>query len=158
MKQTLLLVLCLLFTGCNKTAVPTHPGAISNVDSYAYDVLLVEQDVINTARADYMAGKLPPAAKDLLNAAIAQYNVAQSAWQSYHASGGDATALQTAINALIGAVGGLQQALGKTPTTVPVPISALQPCLTVVPCIVKVRFEPVTVGVRNTALVLQEVN
>ena len=119
-KQTA--VLCLLFTiqllaGCNKK-IPVHPNAISNLDSYSYDILLVEQSTINSAVASYKAGTLPATAKAPLNTAIDQYNVAQGAWQSYHAGGGNGTVLQQAIDALIGAVGQLQQTLGASPSQI----------------------------------------
>src|SRR5438132_13501491 len=53
--------------GCHKKVVATHPGAISNLDSYAYDILLVEQDALNDAVAKYKAGQLPMGTKDVLN-------------------------------------------------------------------------------------------
>src|SRR5215475_9426063 len=99
MKQLLLLLL-LPLCGCSyiHKNVPVHPGAISSLDSYAYDVLLAEQDAINTARAQYMGGTLSPAAKAPLNAAIDQYNITMSAWKSYHASGNGEGELQAALN------------------------------------------------------------
>lgn len=104
--------------GCSKGGPPVHPNAVSNIDSWAYDVLTVEQDAINSAREDFKAGKLPPSAKEPLNHAIDQYNVAQAAWHSYHAGlTTDSTALQNSINALIGAFGEVQKLLGKTPET-----------------------------------------
>jgi len=107
----ILLIVALL--GCAKK-VQVHPGAISNLDSYAYDILLVEQDAINTAKAQFQAGQLPPAAKEPINYAIQQYNVTQGAWQAYHAGGGDATKLQQALNALVGAVGELQKIIAPS--------------------------------------------
>lgn len=122
--QKQLAVLCLLLTiaalaGCHKK-IPVHPGAVSNLDSYSYDILLVEQSTINQAVANFKAGTLPANAKDPLNTAIQQYNVAQGAWQAYHASGGkaNATVLQQAVDALVGAVGQLQQSLGATPAQI----------------------------------------
>lgn len=109
----------LLGMGCAKKAVSVHPGAISDYDSYAYDILLVEQSAINEARAQYQAGNLPAAAKDPLNTAITQYNLAEAGWKAYHGTGGDSTALQQAIDALVGAVGILQKALGGSPAPMP---------------------------------------
>lgn len=117
MKYTVL-VLLLALTGCHK-AVPVHPGAISNLDSYAYDILLVEQAAINQARAQYLGGTLPANAKAPLNAAIDQYNITMSAWKSYHASGAGQDKLQQALNALVGAVGALEKVLQHTPDNVP---------------------------------------
>ncbi len=107
-----------LTTGCAKKTVAVHPGAISNFDSYAYDILLVEQDAINQAKAAYTANSLPPEAKDPLNYAITQYNAAQTAWQAYHANGANQSTVQQAIDALIAAVGILHNILNKKPTPV----------------------------------------
>lgn len=112
MKPALLVLLTLTMLGCQKNAV-SHPGAISSFDSWSYDVLLTEQAVINQARADYLAGKLPPQAKEPLNIAIRQFNVAQAGWKAYHESGGDAPALQQTLNGLIAAVAQLQKVLGQ---------------------------------------------
>lgn len=111
MKLKSIIVVCvvlLVTLGCHKQ-VAVHPGAVSNLDSYTYDVLLVEQDAISTAKTAYLAGNLPPAAKDPLNYAIAQYNTTQAAWQAYHSGGGDATKLQQALTSLVAAVGELQK-------------------------------------------------
>lgn len=115
MKVASLLLLCasLVTVGCAKK-VAVHPGAVSNLDSYAYDVLLVEQDAISNAKAAFLAGSLPANSKDPLNAAIKQYDITLGAWQGYH--GGlttDATILQNAVDALIGAVAALEQSMGK---------------------------------------------
>lgn len=116
-----LALICLLSlgiaSGCAKK-VAIHPGAVSNIDSYSYDLLIGEQSALTQASADFKAGNLPSEAKAPLNAAIASYNVALAAWQSYHASGGDASKLQAATSALIAAVGELQKVLGKNPATV----------------------------------------
>ena len=112
----LLAVSLVASVGCHKSVVPVHPGSISNLDSYAYDVLLVEQAAIASAREDYAAGSLPPQAKAPLNAAIEQYDITLGAWNAYHSGlSKDSTALSNAINALVGAVGQLQQALGHKP-------------------------------------------
>ena len=116
-KLAVLLSLLLISIGCAKR-VTVHPGAISNLDSYAYDVLLVEQASLDEARADYKAGKLPDSAIPVFNKVVAQYNIAQAAWHAYHEQHADnATALQDALNALVAAAGELQRALGKTSVT-----------------------------------------
>jgi hypothetical protein len=122
MKQLLSLVVVaalLSGMGCAKKVVSVHPGAISDYDSYAYDILLVEQSAINEARSQFVAGNLPPAAKGPLNTAITQYNLAEAGWKAYHGTGGDATALQQAIDALVAAVGILQKALGGSVAPAP---------------------------------------
>ncbi len=122
-KTFIVLLAVLLSTGCAKK-IPLHPGAISDFDSYAYDLLLVEQSAISEARAQFVAGTLPAAAHDSLNTAIDRYNDAEVIWKSYHASGEDSTELQKALNALVSAVGALQRTLGKPG---PEPIASLYP-------------------------------
>jgi hypothetical protein len=120
----------MLLGGCAaKKTVAIHPRAISNLDSYTYDILLVEQDAINAARASYASGQLPEQAKPYLAKAIDQYNVTQGAWHAYHDQhAGNESALQDALNALIGAVAQLEQVLGKAPAPVPAaPTSWLLP-------------------------------
>jgi|SRR6476660_4868952 len=106
--------------GCGKK-VAIHPGAISNLDSYSYDVLLTEQDVLNGAKADIVAGTLN--GKDQVNAAIKQYNVTLDLWQVYHANGQGADALTQAVAALVTLLGDIQKMRGKA--TAPVPTSGL---------------------------------
>ena len=116
MKKIVAILALLLVTGaCHKKVVSVHPGAISDYDSYSYDILTVEQSALNEAKAQYLAGNLPAGAKDPLNTAIAQYGTALAMWQGYHASGGDSSALAQAIQALVTAVGTLQQFLGHQP-------------------------------------------
>jgi hypothetical protein len=107
--------------GCAKKASAPHPGAISNLDSFSYDVLLTEQAVLNQAKAELQAQTIPASTKPFLNAAINQYNVAEEAWQGYHASQQGADKLQLAINALITAVAALQKEIGRP---APGPISS----------------------------------
>ncbi len=105
--------------GCAKK-VPIHPGAVSNWDSYAYDILLAESSVLVQARQDYANRQLPNTTKPFINKAIAQYNIAQAAWHQYHDKhAANESALQDALNALVGAVGQLQQVLGKAPAPLP---------------------------------------
>lgn len=117
-----LALICLLTigiaTGCAKK-VPIHPGAVSNVDSYTYDMLLVEQPALESAKADFLAGKLPEGAKDPMNAAIVQFNTTYAAWDAYHKGvSTDADKLQASVNALVAAVAALQKALNKPPAPV----------------------------------------
>lgn len=109
MKTLLMLALLLSSVGCAKKTVTVHPGAISNLDSYAYDVLLVEQDTINQAKTSFEAGQLPASAKDPLNYAAKQYTVTLAAWNAYHAGGSNASVLQNAISVLVAAVGELMK-------------------------------------------------
>jgi len=119
MKIYTALVFIVLMAGCTKNPIAVHPGSISNFDSYAYDILIVEQDAITQARTQYVAGQLPESAKTVLNNAITQYNATETAWQAYHANGAGQSTLQQALDGLVALVGALQQILNKTPAPVP---------------------------------------
>jgi len=122
MRLVTVAVLCLsiaLTVGCQKKpVVAVHPGAVSNLDSYAYDILLVESAALDSAIADYHAGKVPEGAKSYLNDAIRQFNLTQAAWHGYHDNHatGDESKLRDALNSLVSLVAELQQVLGKSPT------------------------------------------
>lgn len=126
MRTLVTVVLLSALLGCAKS-VTVHPGATSSLDSYGYDVLLVEQAVLNQARANYLAGSLPAQAKAPLNAAIRQFNVTQAAWQAYHANGEGAPALQQALTTLISVVAELQRVLGQAVKPAPPITGALVP-------------------------------
>ena len=129
MKKLIPILLTLsIFTGCAafQKKVPVHPGSINNIDSYAYDSLLIAQQIISGARADYLAGNFAPSSKDALNRAIAAYNVSESSWQSYHAgTTKDSTALQQAIEAMQGAVSALIQLKTNAPPAVAKPVGKI---------------------------------
>jgi hypothetical protein len=79
------------------------PGALNQFDATSYTSLMGAQAVLNSVKADI--GKLPPDAKPALNKAIASYNVAEAAWQAYHAGKtNDQAALTTAISQAVGDV------------------------------------------------------
>ena len=61
-----------------------HPAAVSKMDSAAYDVLLIAEATIDEARRQFAtAAEIPVVVKEPLNALIASYNVARSAWLTY---------------------------------------------------------------------------
>ncbi len=125
-RRLLAIASLLLLMGCSAKK-PLHPGAVSNVDSYSYDVLLISQTIIGQARADYLAQNLPASSKDVLNKAIDSYNVAESSWQSYHAgTSKDSTALEQAIQALSGAVAALVQLKTNAPPAPAKPVGKLE--------------------------------
>lgn len=68
---------------------PAHPNQLSDFDSEAYDTLNVVQAGLDQTKAEY--AKAPASVKaqlkEPLNAAIAAYNLAEAAWQGYHANG-----------------------------------------------------------------------
>lgn len=101
--------------GCNKAAL--HPGAIDSFDSSTYDALIVAQATIEPLRADFEDGAIAPSTKPNLNAAIESYNVAEVAWQAYHAGGANQAALQTALDELVAVIANLR-------TLLPPPVAA----------------------------------
>lgn len=94
----LALAACLTLAGCAGQAKPKTlpPGALNAFDADSYVALMGAQAVLNSVKADI--GNLPPAAKPALNKAIASYNLANDAWQSYHAG---ASSNQAALTASI---------------------------------------------------------
>ena len=96
---TLALTATLLITliGCAAKLTPTTlpPGALNVVDAQTYTDLMGCQAVLNSLKADI--GKLPASAKTSLNTAIASYDIAETAWQSYHATGLNQAAAQAAV-------------------------------------------------------------
>lgn len=109
-----LAILLLLFTvGCHKTVTAPVPGQINTFDAYAYRVLFDAQAAINSFKGSTSGQN--PSVKPLLNQAISDYDIAESAYQVWHAAGGTGptTAIsqgiaqvQNDINAIATAAGG----------------------------------------------------
>jgi hypothetical protein len=117
-----MLVAVLLIAGC-AAQHPIHPGAANQFDSTSYDTLLVAHSVIESTKADLAANKFPDAlaakVKQSLNVLIQAYDVADTAYLSYHASAiagkatpADQTALQTKLNDVGNATTALTSAKG----------------------------------------------
>jgi hypothetical protein len=79
----LLVPLVLSMTACAAVHYTVHPGAMNQVDSAAYDALLVAESAIDQGRTDFQAGRLPAEARDALNALVDTYNVARTSWLTY---------------------------------------------------------------------------
>lgn len=112
-----------LFGGC--AARPIHPGAANPFDSTSYDTLIVTHSVIESTKADLAANKfsatLAPKVKDALNYLIQAYDVADTAYLSYHAAAiagtataADQAALQAKISNVSSATVALTAAKGAT--------------------------------------------
>lgn len=105
MKKLVITILLCACLGCNKKAVTAPlPGAINSFDSLSFQSLMDAQAAINAVKADISDGKFKPtpAQKSVLNQAIGDYDLAQAAWQAYHAGAtNDVTALQNAINQIV---------------------------------------------------------
>lgn len=111
-----------IFMGCASKTYVVHPGSASTFDSQAYDSLLVAQAAIDEGKAEYTANTLPDSSKKLLNDAIGIYNIAETAWHSYHdaalnAKAGNQQQLQAQLtddlNKLAAAIAQFEQSLGK---------------------------------------------
>ncbi len=93
------LALAVLFlAGCAAHAI--HPGAANKFDSDSYDAVLVTHNLIETTKTDLTNNAFPASiagnVKDAVNKLIAGYNVADTAYKTYHAAAlaGNATAAQ----------------------------------------------------------------
>ena len=81
-------VILVLFAACQKQVAVPRPGAVDQFDSDTYDALLIAKAATEQAKSSFAAGKLPAGAKTVINHAIEAYNVAEAAWQAYHAARG----------------------------------------------------------------------
>lgn len=104
-----------LTVGCAKHVAAPVPGAINVFDSTSYRTLVDAQAAIQSVKADVANGKktLNPTEKAVLNQAIQDYNIAQAAWQAYHAGATqDTTTLASAINQLVLDIAGIASKIG----------------------------------------------
>ncbi|SRR5216684_2217084 len=79
-----ILFIVLMASGCGLVQKPLpHPNQINPFDGAAYDALQTAQGAINQGKQELHDGTLPAAAKKPLNAAIHDYDLAQSAWKAW---------------------------------------------------------------------------
>lgn len=92
--------LAVLLVAC--AARPLHPGSANAFDSNSFDSLIVVKNVIDSTRTDLANNAFPANitgnVKTALNALIQAYNIADSAYLTYHAAAiaGTATPAQQA--------------------------------------------------------------
>lgn len=102
----LVLALGLTLGGC--AARPPHPGSANSYDSNAYDALIVSHSVIESTKTDLANNAFPASiagnVKTALNDLITGYNVADQAYQVYHASALAGTATLAQSNFLTSAL------------------------------------------------------
>lgn len=99
-KRVIVFLVLVLLGGCaaGPKPNPLPPGALNQFDATAYMSLMGTKATLESLKADYKAGNLPPSAKPALNKALKSYSAAEAAWQAYHiAKNGDQTALQAAV-------------------------------------------------------------
>lgn len=82
------------FQGCKPANAPLPPGAINTFDASSYQTLMTAQAALNALKADEAQA---PQIAPYLNQAITDYNTAESAWQTYHASGSNSAGLTAAL-------------------------------------------------------------
>jgi predicted lipoprotein len=108
LKVVSVLLALLVLVACPNNPKPQTlpPGALNQFDATSYESLMGAQAVLNSVKADL--SKLPPEAKPALNKAIASYNVAEAAWQAFHAGkSNDQAALTAALSQAVGDVAAL---------------------------------------------------
>lgn len=74
-----------LLGGCKTVSapVPLPPGAVNQADETFYQSLSAAQASLNSLKANELS---TPQIKTALNQAIADYNLAEAAYQTYHAA------------------------------------------------------------------------
>jgi predicted lipoprotein len=108
LKVVSVLLALLVLVACPNNPKPQTlpPGALNQFDATSYESLMGAQAVLNSVKADL--SKLPPEAKPALNKAIASYNVAEAAWQAFHAGkSNDQAALTAALSQAVADVAAL---------------------------------------------------
>jgi hypothetical protein len=85
------------------------PGALNSFDADSYQTLMTAQATLNSLKS---TAATTPSLKPILNQAISSYDVAETAWQAYHAAASTATqaALTTSLSDLNTKVSTLQAA------------------------------------------------
>jgi hypothetical protein len=85
--RSIIPLILLLGMGCHRsvTTAPV-PGQLNTFDAYAYRVLYDAQAAINSFKGSQSASN--PSVKPVLNQAIADYDIAQSAYKVWYATGG----------------------------------------------------------------------
>jgi hypothetical protein len=82
----LMIPLLLSTTACTANRYVIHPGALNPADSASYDTLLVAETAIDSARADYQAGRLPDSTRAAFNTLVRSYSVARASWLTYRSA------------------------------------------------------------------------
>jgi hypothetical protein len=114
MRKVLAIALLITLTvACHKTVTAPVPGQLNTFDAYAYRVLFDSQAAINSFKASPSAQV--PAVKTVLNQAISDYNIAEGAYQAWHATGGsgDTTTISNAISRVQADIAGIAAQGGR---------------------------------------------
>ena len=81
----------LMLSACASSGAPyiTRPGAVSELDSRAFDVLAVSEALLDSAEKQHDEGSLNDRVKDAVNILIPIHNSTNVAWKAYRAAVGD---------------------------------------------------------------------
>ena len=108
-------------TGCAKTVIPNHPGAVNPVDNALYDGILTARAAIESAKVQFAGNN---ATLTAINAIIPGFNKLEAGYSAYHtalvagkADPGQLTELQNELTAVKGALASVL----KVATPGPVP-------------------------------------
>lgn len=102
--KKIILALCIALAGCRAATTappPLAPGALNQFDQTSYQTLLAVQATIHSLQDSYNANPTGLASiKAPLNQATGDFNLADIAWQTYHAaaSAANQTAVTSALN------------------------------------------------------------
>jgi len=119
MRKALLTLLVLAPIGCKPATSTTPPaalvpGALNSFDQTSYTALMAAQASLNSLDTSYEENPTALASlKPILDQASTDYNIAELAWQTYHAAA--TTANQAAVT---NALNNVQSDLSKA-TTIP---------------------------------------
>jgi hypothetical protein len=113
-KLVLTLILCLCTVGCIKATAPTPPlpGALNSFDQTSYQTLVTAQASLNDFKASVTKDPNLATLKPALNQAVQDYDIAEVAWQTYHAAASavNQAAVTAALDKVQGDVVNLQKA------------------------------------------------
>jgi hypothetical protein len=100
--------------GCKAASTTLPPGALNTFDADSYQSLMVAQAALNSFKAQSVTlSATSPTFKPVLNQAITDYNVAESAWQAYHAGNGTSAAVTAALATITADILKLNGVLGS---------------------------------------------
>jgi cytochrome b561 len=87
--------------GCKPVTATLPPGALNTFDASSYESLMVAQATLNALKVQAPAiEQSVPQFKGVLNQAINDYDIAETAWQAYHATGANANGVTVALTTL----------------------------------------------------------
>lgn len=110
-----LMAALILPIGCKATAPtpPLVPNAVNQFDQDSYKALMAAQATLNSLKASVQSDPNAASLKPILNQAIGDYNIADVAWQTYHAAAVTASATSAQQQAVTNSLNAVQADLSK---------------------------------------------